>query len=223
MAKTEQERGRQAWGGDGPWAGTVAAPRQPAAKIDGRLARSQRTRAAVIDALIGLIDDGHFKPPAKVIAERSGVSTRSIFQHFPDLETLLTDAVAFGVDRFAHVVQPIMADAPREARIAALVRQRFALFEKAGNIYWAGQLAAPVSPTLQSTFRRVEYIFRVQIGVTFKPELARLRKARRDQLTAEVAAFCGFHQWYALRRVQGIGVTAARNAMVRLLSALLPE
>ncbi|WP_133251484.1 TetR/AcrR family transcriptional regulator [Zavarzinia aquatilis] len=192
-------------------------------KVDGRVARSQRTRAAVLDALIALLDEGQFKPPAKVIAERSGVSTRSVFQHFPDLETLLIAAVELGVNRFAPSVQPIPTDLPRKARIDALVEQRFALFERAGNVYWAGQIAAPISATLKATFAHVEYALRVQIGVTFKPELATLRKPKRLALIARIAAATGFHHWYALRRVEGVDPAAARAAMAEMLAVLLPE
>ena len=195
----------------------------PAGKVDGRVARSQRTRAAVLDALIALLDEGQFKPPAKVIAERSGVSTRSVFQHFPDLETLLIAAVELGVNRFAPAVQPISVDMPLKARISALVEQRFALFERAGNVYWAGQIAAPISATLKATFAHVEYAFRVQVGVTFKQELAGLRKPKRLTLIARIAAATGFHHWYALRRVEGLDPAAARAAMAEMLAVLLPE
>lgn len=192
-------------------------------KLDGRLARSQRTRAAVIEALIGLLEEGEFKPPAKVIAERSGVSTRSIFQHFPDLETLFTAAVAHGVNQFAPLVQPISDHLALPARINALARQRVELFEKAGNVYWAGQIAAPLSDTLRDTFRRVEYILRVQIEVALKPELIRLRKPKRMAIVARLAAVVGFHGWYGLRRVQGLTPGETRAAMVSFIASQLPE
>lgn len=217
------------WGADGNvvWQrgfgeGPVAEPAPPA-KIDGRVARSKRTRAAVMDALIALLEEGNFKPPAKVIAERSGVSTRSVFQHFPDLETLFTAAVAYGVERYSPMVLPIGADQPLKTRINALVRQRFALFEKGGNVYWAGQIATPLSDTLRQTFSRVEYALRVQIEVAFQPELASLRKPQREARVARLAAYSGFHAWHALRRVEGLGEAAARAAMVDAFTALLPE
>lgn len=216
------------WGEDvnAAWKGAAEAEapaEKPKAKLDGRTARSQRTRAAVLEALIALLDEGQFKPPAKVIAERSGVSTRSVFQHFPDLETLLIAAVELGVNRFGASVQPIAADLPLKARIGALVEQRFALFERAGNVYWAGQIATPISATLKATFAHVEYAFRVQVGVTFKQELAGLRKPKRDLRVARVAAATGFHHWYALRRVEGLDPLAAKGAMMEMLAVLLPE
>lgn len=216
------------WGGDVNEAWRAAAeagdpPGKPAGKIDGRVARSQRTRAAVLDALLALLDEGQFKPPAKVIAERSGVSTRSIFQHFPDLETLFIAAVDHGVNRFAAAVQPIEPALALKARITALVDQRFTLFEQAGNVYWAGQIATPLSPTLKATFAHVEYALRIQIGITFKAELAVLRKPKRLTQISRIAAATGFHHWYALRRVEMLDESVARMAMSEALASLLPE
>ncbi|RJF86866.1 TetR/AcrR family transcriptional regulator [Oleomonas cavernae] len=187
------------------------------------MARSHRTRAAVLDALIALLEEGHFKPPAKVIAERSGVSTRSIFQHFPDLETLFSAAVQREVNRFAPLVQPIRPDATLAVRQNALIKQRFDLFERAGNIWRAGLLEEPISTTLQTTYRHLEHIFRVQIEVTFKAELASLRPPRRKIVIRQIAAVTGFHAWYALRRAEDLEVSPAQAAMTQVFLALLPE
>lgn len=220
--KTAVSRETQPWGNPGAW--TVDPPSAPkAARVDGRVARSQRTRAAVLDALIALLEEGHFKPPAKVIAERSGVSTRSIFQHFPDLETLFSAAVQREVNRFAPLVQPITPDAPLATRLNALIKQRFDLFERAGNIWRAGLLEEPISTTLQTTYRHLEHVFRVQIEVTFKAELASVRPPRRKIVIRQIAAATGFHAWYALRRAEDLEVPPAQAAMTQVFRALLPE
>lgn len=226
MNKPVTERGRRfPWGldADESWRdGETVAAAEPA-KIDGRMARSLRTRGAVLDALIALVEEGEFKPPAKVIAERSGVSTRSIFQHFPDLETLFSAAVALGVERFAPLVRPVPEDLALDGRIQALARQRAELFEKSGNLYWAGQIATPVSDTLRAMFRRVDYILRVQVEVAFRPELSGLRKPKRIDTIARIAAVTGFHSWYAMRRVQGLTPLQTRNTMTVLIRALLSK
>ena len=56
--------------------------------VDGRAARALRTRNRVVDALLDLIDEGDLRPPAADVARRAGVSLRSVYQHFDDLETL---------------------------------------------------------------------------------------------------------------------------------------
>jgi len=56
---------------------------------DGRTARAERTRHAVIEAHIALIEAGELKPTGAQIAEQAGVSLRALWVNFNDLETLL--------------------------------------------------------------------------------------------------------------------------------------
>ena len=55
---------------------------------DGRIARGQRTREAVIEALYDLYTEGNLTPTFQVLATRVGVTTRSIYHHFPDREAV---------------------------------------------------------------------------------------------------------------------------------------
>ena len=66
---------------------------EAAQQIDGRTVRGQRTRQALVDALFALLDDGRAASHGERIAQRAGVSERSVFQHFPDREALF-EAVA---------------------------------------------------------------------------------------------------------------------------------
>ncbi|MEO1059567.1 MAG: helix-turn-helix domain-containing protein, partial [Actinomycetota bacterium] len=60
---------------------------------DGRSLRRERNREAVIDALVELIQEGNLEPGAKQIAERAGVSHRSVFRYFDDMTDLAETAV----------------------------------------------------------------------------------------------------------------------------------
>jgi AcrR family transcriptional regulator len=63
--------------------------REPA---DGRVARSYRSRRAIIDAMRALHAEGDLRPTAPRVAERAGVSLRTVWQQFADTETLLVEA-----------------------------------------------------------------------------------------------------------------------------------
>src|SRR5438132_352803 len=71
--------------------------------IDGRTARALRTREAIVDASIALVDEGDLRPTAPRIAERAKVSVRSVFQHFDDLEGLYAAVGDRLVERLLHV------------------------------------------------------------------------------------------------------------------------
>ena len=98
-------------------------------EVDGRRARGARNRDAVVTAILELLREGNPDPGAHEIAERSGVSVRSVFRHFDDLESLYEAAVEQMVERSRDLYQPPEAKGSTEARVRALVDQRAALYE----------------------------------------------------------------------------------------------
>src|ERR1044072_5768679 len=79
-------------GGGASLAPASLPPSAPEAATDGRSARAARTRDAVVEALLSLLDEGNLRPTARQVAERAGVSLRSVYVHFDDLEDLFTAA-----------------------------------------------------------------------------------------------------------------------------------
>lgn len=65
----------------------------PTPAVRRRRRNPEQTRRVIIDALLAAIKDGKFLPTAKDIAERAGVSERSIFVHFPGRDDLRIAAV----------------------------------------------------------------------------------------------------------------------------------
>ena len=51
-----------------------------ATKIDGRNQRSKRSRQAIVDALLVLIEEGTLVPTAQQISARAGVGIRTLFR-----------------------------------------------------------------------------------------------------------------------------------------------
>ena len=80
-----------------------------AAPVDGRAARAARTRDAIVEATVALVEAGDVRPTAPRIAGRAGVSVRSVFQHFDDLSALYTAVVCLVVERLAVLVVPPLA------------------------------------------------------------------------------------------------------------------
>jgi hypothetical protein len=52
---------------------------------DGRVARSHRSRRAIVDAMRALHAEGDLRPTAPRVAERAGVSLRTVWQQFADM------------------------------------------------------------------------------------------------------------------------------------------
>ena len=53
---------------------------------DGRRLRSERSRKAMIDAALELIEEGNYAPTAKQISVRAGVGIPSFFRQFEDMD-----------------------------------------------------------------------------------------------------------------------------------------
>jgi AcrR family transcriptional regulator len=67
-------------------------PADDSGPADGRTARSLRSRRAIVDAMRALHAEGDLSPTGPRVAERAGVSLRTVWQQFADMEALLVEA-----------------------------------------------------------------------------------------------------------------------------------
>ena len=78
---------------------------------DGRVRRSRETRARLIEATWGLLAEGNWRPTAREIAQRTGVSQRTVFAHFGTLNDLMSEAASTHSN--GHAPEPAVALAAR--------------------------------------------------------------------------------------------------------------
>src|SRR5947199_2349875 len=107
---------------------------------DGRAARSVRTRRAIVDALRALHHEGDLRPTAPRVAERAGVSVRTVWQHFDDLETLFVEAGRRDLEIAMTFVTPIDLGLPLATRIEQLIDQRSRMYEQMAPVWRAARL-----------------------------------------------------------------------------------
>jgi AcrR family transcriptional regulator len=79
---------------------------------DGRVRRSRETRARLIEATWALLGEGNWRPTAREIARRTGVSQRTVFAHFGTLNDLMTEAAARHTDDAAGMMRRLTPAAP---------------------------------------------------------------------------------------------------------------
>lgn len=152
--------------------------------VDGRRQRSERSRTAVIEALLALYDEGTVRPTVAQVAERSGVSERSVFRHFTDMEDLASAAL----ERQLAEVRPFFAAPEAEGsqpeRIDALVAHRVALHGRMANLARAAAHHAASSTTVAQAVAARRQLLRDQVEVQFAPELRSLAPEAAGQLLA---------------------------------------
>jgi TetR/AcrR family transcriptional regulator, regulator of autoinduction and epiphytic fitness len=193
-----------------------------AATVDGRRQRAERSRAAVVDALLSLYDDGVVHPGVADIAARAGVSARSVFRHFDDLEALARVAIDRQWQRVGHLFAAPAADADDiHARVAALVDQRLRLHAAVIGVARAAAALAASSPLVASTLRARRRLLADQVTAQLAPELRRRRGRARDELAAALAAAASLENVDYLRTHGGLEPDRAAAVVRRTLLALL--
>ncbi len=187
---------------------------------DGRALRSLRTREAIVDATIGLLEEGDLRPTAPRVADRAKVSVRSVFQHFDDLETLHASVAERLVDRVAVLLVPVPADLPLDERLDRFVHQRALLLEAVTPIRRAADVHGPFSTEITARLRDGQAFLRDEVVRTFGPELDLAGKGRDDLLDCLDAAL-SWATWEGLRAGIGRDQPTAERVMRRMAAAVL--
>lgn len=189
-------------------------------RVDGRAARSERTRRAIVEAHVALIDEGDLKPTGERIAERAGVSLRTLWINFKDMEGLFAATGRWVLDRQYAQFEPVPVDLPLPDRVAAFCAQRAAMLEAVAPAARAAALREPFSEQLRH-YRALQIgKVRDEVERLFSAEISSAGPAREQVLHALVANTT-FSTWAMLREQFGLDVDAARDVMARTVSALL--
>src|SRR5688572_5375597 len=93
-------------------------------RLDGRRARREQNVDAVVESMLDLLGEGQLNPGAAAVAERSGVSLRSVFRYFDDMDSLTERAIARQMERAAPYFDLLDASGSLEARAARLAHHR---------------------------------------------------------------------------------------------------
>ena len=195
-------------------------PTGPSPVVDGRTARGVRTRDAIVDACIALVDRGDLRPTAPRIAQQAGVSVRSVFQHFDDLETLFAAVGERVVQRLSRLIVPVDPRLPLDDRIERLVRQRALLLEVVTPVRRAAMVHSVGSAEISRMFEIGHRFLRQQVATVFGPELADAGDAAGDLLDGLDVALA-WSTWDTLRQLGHRSEDDARRVQEWMVRAAL--
>ncbi len=146
---------------------------QPGAEPDGRRARRERGRQAVVDAAFALILEDGIPPSAHDVAERAGVSVSSVFRNFDGLADLQGQALDRFRSRYAHFVAARPAPgADLDSRIGFFVRHRIHLYEQAGPLLMLARMRAVDHATMTEAVAGNRAALAAQTRECFRAEIA---------------------------------------------------
>jgi TetR/AcrR family transcriptional regulator, regulator of autoinduction and epiphytic fitness len=177
----------------------TAGQHQQGEAVDGRTARALRTRDAIVDACIGLVDEGVLKPTAPRIAERAGVSVRSVFQHFADLEHLFAAVAERATARFGRLLEPVPEGLALAERVERLVRQRCALLEEVTPLRRAATVHGLGSREITTRVQAAHDVLRSQVAAVLSSELAAFPDREREELLDRIDCALSWPTWEGLR------------------------
>jgi AcrR family transcriptional regulator len=173
----------------------------------------------VVDALLTLNERGNVRPTARDIATEAGVSLRSLYVHFDDLEALFLAAAERHTDRLAALVGPLVVQGDRESRIEMLLSRHATLYEAGAGVRRAALLQEPFSPALQQALTLGRKLARSTIRQVFAPELAAAGDEGRVALARALEISTSAATWDALRTFQQLSVEAATDQVREMVLA----
>ena len=185
---------------------------------DGRRQRSERSKKAITDAVMDMINEGNLIPTAQQVSERAGVGIRSVFRHFEDMEKLFEvvdeerraqwEAVFLGGDREGSL----------EERITHAAEQHAKGYEMWGNLMRCNQAQRWRYDVLKKNYARYQRGLRKDLD-NWLPELKELDLPRREAIDA----IASFEFWNRLRELQGLSSKASRQLVAGLISGILAK
>ncbi|GAA3538648.1 hypothetical protein AFL01nite_27340 [Aeromicrobium flavum] len=188
-------------------------------QTDGRMQRSERTRALIVQAHADLLREGVLKPTATMISERAGVSRRTLWSNFRDMESLLGATVAYWFRTDDELRVEIDLEAPLPERIVCFCAERERRLVNIAPAARAAVLGEPDYAALRASRRGHIDRLRRDVQQTFAPELASAPEP--EILVDALTAVTSWNAWSLMFDDHDYPAARCRQIMERSVRALL--
>ena len=182
----------------------------PEPKADGRRERSADSRRRILSAMVELIESGLPAPTAESVADRAGVSLRTVFRHFEEMENLHLEIARLVFER----VRPII-DRPFETHawpgiLHEIIARRAEFFEIISPFKTAIDVYRHRSRPIAAQHRRISVMSRDLLGASLPSHIV------ADQDLFELLnLLLSIETWQRLRDQQGMEVAEACDVIRR--------
>ncbi len=193
---------------------------------DGRIARGLRTRESILRAYESLIVCAAVPPTGAELAARAGVSARSIFTHFGDMDGVLAAASRRAFDWIVETHVELPRDLPLGERVDRFTRRQAEILERSAPLYRMFRAfrhggKRECSPAVDEILGGVDQIRRRYIEFVFGRELEGLQAEDREELMEALVVSSSWNAWEGLRLGQSLDPARATQIMTRMLTTLL--
>jgi AcrR family transcriptional regulator len=185
-------------------------------ETDGRRARSLISRAKIIKAMIELVAAGDPDPSAATVAERTGISLRTVFRHFEEKDAILSAIDDLLVAAYQPVlIAPYRADDWQE-QLLELIERRCAVNEAAAIFRVSALMQRYRSPFVAAKYRRLYAAEKRMLDAVLPAALRTETAVGRAILMA-----CSFDSWRLLRQDEELTAAQVVAAIKDNVSAIV--
>ena len=189
---------------------------------DGRKARRNRNKVRVADAFLDLVREGATHPSVADVAERSGVSHRSVFRYFADRDEMTRTSIERQHSRLDPIlhrrIDPIQALADR---VDQVIDHRLELFEEIAATARLTRSLARRQPMLQTELTATRSRLRVGLKRLFAAEFATMPPSIAADTLATLDVLLSFESVELLRHDQMLSHARSARVLRRATIALL--
>ena len=167
---------------------TISAP--PARHPDGRKQRSERSRQAIVDAMLDIIMGGRMEPSAAEVAEKAGVSARTVFRHFEEMDSLYSEMTERLEAEIMPIIQQPFTGEGWRAQLDQLLERRAMIYERIMPVKIAASIRRFSSDYLMLNYERFVHLERTGLEGVLPDTI------RKDATRFSAIEMCaGFQTW----------------------------
>jgi AcrR family transcriptional regulator len=163
---------------------------------DGRFARSQKTKDAIVKALLKLLRNTPF-PTAEQVAKESKIGLRTVYRQFNDMESIylsLHEECMHSLDQMFD--SDIDLDKSFKERVNFAISERLTIYEEYETLFIATISNSARLPTLVNQVAESYQIMRERF-IEIVPEIKNLSTIKSDLLFTRIT----FPPWFSLRKL----------------------
>lgn len=186
---------------------------------DGRTQRRVATTNKLLEAHAQLLRDGDLSPTAATISEKAGVSLRTLWTIFADMEDLVRTSTQIWAAKDAELHEPVDPDLPQAIRIAHFCDERQRRLEFIAPAARAASIRLHQSQVLRESRRDSLSELADVTEAVFAAELARADDPAglRDRILTAAS----WDVWALLRDALGYSSARARTQIEEMIRAEL--
>lgn len=183
--------------------------------------RGVKTREKLVEALLELFKGGELDPSVDRIAQRAGVSRRSLFHHFENVDSVYAAAIKHHGQQLISMFEYIDDTEALYRRLDQFVETRSRVLEFITPVRRGALLRVHDSAVIGHGVRAGQRLLRVEAQRVFSRELERAPTHLRPSLRAAVCNAASWSTWNNLRSEQELDVASSKEALSLMLKRLL--